>query len=181
MTPLRIFTATLLALCFAAPALTQPPPVPDYSGTWTLDSTLQIPDEMGPCVFTGSAEIQQMGTALSGNAVQTLTGGPAACPPMMMASLTGEVDMMGCVTLGALSGPLGSAFFTGCPGNMELTLVGDVAVETGPFSGSDGDWSAALEADLLAIPTLSTVGLVALALLLLAVGTWVMRRRVRVS
>jgi len=176
MTPLRPFAAALLVLSFAAPALSQ---IPDYSGTWSLDTTVLLAGEATPCIFTGSVTIQQQGIALSGNAIQILSSGPAACPPFMMAAVSGQIDMMGCVELGALSGPLGSAAFVACPGEAKDSLEGTFQVESGPFAGGGGDWIAVLGAAAIAVPTLSDVGLVALAVLMLVAGAWVMRRRHR--
>jgi hypothetical protein len=97
---------------------------------------------------------------------------------MMMATLGGEVDVEGCVTMGTMMGPLGEASFTGCGGQEPDSLVGQFSVGSGPFAGTAGTWLAVLQPQsVLEIPALSTLGLAALAVLLLAAGAWLLRRR----
>jgi hypothetical protein len=174
--PTILATALLvLALAVASPTAAQ---VPDYSGTWQLDSFAELPNDGGTCTFTGRVTLEQMGDTLSGDAFQTLVDGPMLCPPTMMAALGGQVDPEGCVVLGALLGPLGEVTFVGCPGDMMDTLEGDWTAESGPFAGAAGGWSAArLPPSVLEVPSLSTVGLVALGLLLLTSALWMLRRR----
>ena len=176
MVRLRSPALALLVLGLAVPAAAQAPP-PDLSGTWTLETTAVIVDT-GTCTFTGQITIQQQGSALTGNAVQTLVDGHQVCPPMMMATLGGEVDVEGCVTMGTMMGPLGEASFTGCGGEDPDSLEGQFFVGSGPFQGTAGSWLAVLQPQsVLEIPALSSLGLAALAVLLLAFGAWLLRRR----
>lgn len=173
----QILVVALVGLTLA-PASPTAAQGPDYSGTWRLDSVAQLPNDGGTCIFTGRVTLMQQGEALTGDALQVLVEGPMLCPPTMMATLGGEVDPMGCVTLGTLMGPLGEAAFVGCPGDAAGVLQGDWTVESGPFAGGSGTWSAArLPASALEVPSLSTVGLVALGLLLLTSALWMLRRR----
>lgn len=175
MVRLATLVVVLLLIAAAAPAAAQ---VPDLSGIWSITSQLQLPDDGGTCSFEGYANVQQDGTQLSGQVMLTLRSGPAGCPPAMMATLDGEADGMGCAQMGALMGPLGGAFFDGCPGNLARSLVGNVGVETGPYGGGGGTWSAIFVGqDVLAIPTLGALGLAALVTLLLVSGAWILRRR----
>lgn len=170
-----VIAVVCLTLALASPAAAQPP---DYSGTWQIDSVAELPDDGGTCTFTGRVTLSQQGDALSGDAIQTLVEGSQVCPPSMMAALSGEVDPDGCVTLGTLMGPLGEVAFFGCPGDAPGTLSGDWQAESGPFSGAAGTWLAVRLADsVLEVPSLSTVGLVALGLLLLTSAFWMLRRR----
>ena len=169
-----------LALCFglalALPAVGQAPP--DYGGTWSLETVAQLPNDGGTCIFTGAVTLEQDGNDLTGDVFVILVDGPAACPPTMMATLGGAVDPMGCVSLGTLIGPLGQVTFAGCPGDAPGTLNGTWQVESGPFQGGDGTWSAVLQqGSVLEVPSLTEVGLTALALLLLVSGLWMLRRR----
>lgn len=165
----------LLLLAAAAPAAAQ---VPDLSGIWSITSQLELPDNGGTCNFKGYANVQQDGIQLSGQVVLTLVSGPMGCPPTMMATLDGEADGQGCAQMGALMGPLGGAFFDGCPGEAVHSLVGNIGVETGPYGGGGGSWSAVFVGqDVLAIPTLGALGLAALITLLLVSGAWILRRR----
>lgn len=166
---------SLATLLIAASSTAQ---VPDYSGTWSLSTVAELPDDGGTCVFEGTAQVTQDGTELSGTATLMLVDGPAACPPMMMADLSGAVGEGDCVTLGLLlGGQLGEATFSGCPGNLPDTLDGQFQVTSGPFAGTGGSWSAVLGPSVLAIPTLSALGLAALVVVLMLTGAWLMRRR----
>jgi len=170
MARLPVFATVLLTLGLAVPATAQ---VPDVSGTWNITTNADLPADGGTCVFSGKVMIEQMGASISGSPVLKLVSGPAACPPLMMASLTGTVDEKGCID-GMLSGPLGTSYFNGCPDEGGDGWSGDFANETGPYAGAGGTFMAALVAD---IPTLSAVGLTALMVLILAIGGWLLRRR----
>lgn len=152
--------------------------VVDYSGTWLLSTTAMLPNDGGTCMYEGHAQVTQDGSDLGGTASLMLVNGPAACPPEMMASLSGQVGEQGCVTLGLLlGGQLGEASFSGCPGDARNSLVGSFEVTSGPFEGGGGQWLAALDRSVLAIPTLSALGLAALVVLLMLVGAWIVRQR----
>lgn len=168
---------TLPALLAATPAAAQAPP-PEYSGTWSLSTTAELPDDGGTCIFEGTAQVTQDGTDLGGTANLSLINGPPDCPPAMMADLDGEVGDDGCIELGLLlGGNFGEASFTGCPGEAVDTLVGSFQVTSGPFEGGGGTWTAVMGASVLAIPTLSALGLAALVVLLMLSGAWIARRR----
>lgn len=158
---------TVLVLALALPAAAQ------YSGTWNITTTANLPGMGGVCQFAGQATLQQDGVSISGTVVQKLVSGPAACPPMMTAMLTGTEDEEGCVD-GSLTGPLGTLYFSICPGKDPNAVSGEFGTETGPFAGASGTLMAIL---VEPIPTLSVVGLTALAILILAIGGWLLRRR----
>jgi hypothetical protein len=166
----------LLFLGVSAMALAQ---VPDYSGRWDMSTTAALPNNGGTCMFEGVANVMQNGTDLTGTVVLMLVGGPAACPMEMMADLMGQIGTSGCVELGVLlGGQLGEASFSGCPGDVMNSLVGNFDVTAGPFGGGDGGWSAMLARQfVIEIPTLSIVGLAALAVLLLVLGALLLHRR----
>lgn len=170
--------ALLLALPLLLAAVPAAAQVPDLSGTWQLDTTAELPNDGGTCIFQGQAQVTQDGTDLGGTATLTLVGGPAACPPVMMADLGGEVSGDGCIEVGLLlGGNLGEASFTGCPGEAEDSLEGSYEVTSGPFAGTVGNWIAVVGRNVLAIPTLSAVGVAALVVLLMLSGAWIARRR----
>lgn len=172
-----LFLLALPVLLVATPAAAQAPP-PDYSGTWSLSTTAELPDDGGTCIFEGTAQVTQDGTDLAGTANLSLINGPPDCPPAMMADLDGEVEDDGCIELGLLlGGNFGEASFTGCPGEAADTLVGSFQVTSGPFEGGGGTWTAVIGASVLAIPTLSALGLAALVVLLMLTGAWIARRR----
>jgi hypothetical protein len=79
------------------------------------------------------------------------------------------------------SGQSGDGTFTGDVSEDGRSIRGDLTVVAGPFVGLAGTWSAARPEDTLAVPTLGTVGLALLALLLAAAGVWIFRRRGRVD
>jgi hypothetical protein len=128
-------------------------------------------------MFEGMATVMQDGMDLGGTATLMLVDGPAACPMEMMAALSGQVDGNGCLTLGLLlGGQLGEAAFTGCPGNAPDNLGGRFAVETGPFAGTAGTWSAVRRLpSVLEIPTVSALGLTGFVVLLLVAGALLLR------
>jgi len=175
-----LLCAVLLASVLFAVLLTPAPVaaqgVPSYAGHWLVDATFQIPD-VGTCVYKGTADVMQDGTTLSGMVVLTLVSGPGPCPAEMMASLDGTAGVAG-VELGLLlGGDLGQASFSGDRDPKSGALMGDAMVEGGPFTGTDGTWMAVLAPLVLAIPTLTALGLAALVTLLLAAGAWMLRRR----
>lgn len=171
-----IVLALTTALSLAGAASAQVPP-PDYSGNWALSSSAILPNDGGTCMFEGMATIMQNGTDLVGNATLMLVDGPAACPMEMMADLSGQVGAGGCVELGLLlGGQLGEAAFTGCPENGPDSLGGRVSVESGPFVGTVGDWSALrVRPSVLEIPTLSALGLTGFVMILLVAGALLLR------
>lgn len=153
-------------------------PMPDYSGRWEMNTTADLPNDGGTCVFQGIANVMQNGMDLTGTVLLTLVDGPPACPTEMMADLTGQVGTSGCVELGVLLGQLGEASFMGCPGDAMDSLSGSFDVSEGEFLGTMGGWAAMLAPQtFFEIPTLSLFGLAALAVLLLVTGGLLLRRR----
>lgn len=161
----------------------------DLSGDWDLTASAffgQQPEgSPGPdCQFSGSATIVQDGSDLGGTAELTLITGATECPAEMSAEVDGTVSGNQ-VEMGLLmGGNLGTAQWTGSsspPSDGELSLNGGFLVETGPFAGTTGNWSGQLVGEpapsVLEIPTLTTLGVVALVALLLAAAGWMLRRR----
>lgn len=174
-----LIAATTLAgsLLVALPGLAQAP-VPDYSGTWELDSTATLPNDGGTCVFQGTIALDQVGDQLAGTGLFVLISGPQACPTELPGSLTGQVQAGGCVEMGMLTSQLGTGSFSGCPGNLPGSLSGSYQVASGAYAGTLGQWDAVpAQQSILEIPTLSALGLAALVVLLLAAGALVLRRR----
>lgn len=172
----RVSILTLIAAVALVPnALAQPA---DYSGTWAMQASALLPGENVPCMYEGTVTLMQNGDQLSGPVMLSLVSGPAACPGELMAQLTATVNgaqiEMGMLDGGAM---LGTAFFSGGPGDGMDDLVGRFGVETGPYAGTNGAWAAQRLISVLEIPTLTTVGLVALVALLLAAATVILRRR----
>ncbi len=164
----------IVLLGLAVPAAAQ---VPDLSGKWNLTTYADLPDDGGTCMFFGQVVLEQMGSSLSGTPLLQLFDGPAACPPIMAASLTGTVDEKGCVDGMLSSGPLGTSYFSGCPGDGMKSLGGDFGNETGPYAGGGGTWMAVMAPALAEIPTLDGLGLTLLAMLLVTAGGWALSRR----
>jgi len=167
--PLLLVAAVLLFGVGNALALS------DLTGNWSLQTTVQLPDEGGTCEYSGQASITQAGGAISGFADLLLVSGPGPCPAEMSANLSGVLaGSIPYVVNGTLSGPLGETAFTGSltpnPGG-----GGTFDVRQGGFAGSAGTWSAQLLR--AAIPSLAPISLTILTLLLLASGTWILSRQ----
>lgn len=164
--------------------------VPDLVGGWDLEMQVLLGGEELACVYGGSCQItSQDGAQFVGTADLELTSGPASCPPMMSASISGEWTQNGLV--GTLDGgeAFGMAFFNGNLGQVPATTVvakaapgttysGPFNVPDGePFQGESGTWSAvARGVAVLQIPSLGPAGLTALILLLLVGGSWLLVR-----
>ena len=143
----------------------------DISGSWLMETTVNLPDSTEPCVYGGDCEMTQVGDQLSGTVDLALVSGPAECPPEMTASLDGQVE--GDAVFGTLEGPQGQAGFQGSRAN---SFIGSFLAEDGDFEGSEGEWLA-VRPSVLDIPTLSAAGFILLVLALLAAGAWVFRTR----
>lgn len=163
-------------LLVAAPALAQ-----DLAGSWDITSSTFLPDQKDPCVYSGSGAIEQSDGTLSGDVTLDLESGPEPpCPATMEGTLSGTVGD-GSVS-GTITGELGSLTFSGST-TTEVTMVakadvemveGDQSVQSGPFTGAGGTWSAMIMAPVSALPP----GAVALlALLVAGAATFVLRRR----
>lgn len=182
---------TLFALALVLPLMSPVAamagtPTLDVAGIWDLHTETPVPGSQGEgevppiCEFDGTAQVSQDGTALSGSAALALTDGPVDCPMELSATLTGQVagDQ---VEMGVLmGGNLGTAFFSTSGSNAQEGtdgLAGVVSVETGPFAGIDGFWSAVRRDTALAIPTLGPLGLALMVGLLVVAATFLLRRR----
>jgi hypothetical protein len=174
-----VVTAVVLALAGPSALVAQQAP-PDVSGIWNLQATAAFGDGAVPCVYAGTMDLIQDGSGLSGTGAMTLNSGPVACPVDPTASLTGTL-LGNSFKMGFGSGQSGDATFTGDVSPDGRSIEGDLTVVAGPFVGLIGTWSAARPGDTVEIPTLGTVGLALLALLLMAAGLWVFRRRGRVD
>ena len=163
----------VLILGLALPAAAQ---AADLSGNWKLTVTADLPNAGGVCTFSGHVLLQQSGSSLSGTPVLTLSSGPAACPPLMVASFTGTVDNDGCVNGMLSSGPLGQAFLSACPDG-KGGLAGEFGTETGPFAGTSGALTAVRPPNVVEVPVLDGLGLTLLATLLLVSGGWLLLKR----
>jgi len=172
--------AALVAALLAAPAARAQ--VVDVSGSWELQTSVFFGQGEGlpDCEYQGSAEITQNGTDLGGTSSLTLESGDASCPAEMAADVDGQI-MGNLLEMGMLmGGQLGTAQWGGtvAPAAAEGVTGGDFLVDSGPFSGSGGIWSAQRGTPpVLAIPTLTTLGLVALVALLLGAAALLLRRR----
>jgi hypothetical protein len=169
----RLLLFVAAALLFGAgTALAQT----DLTGTWRLQSSVQLPDDGGTCAYSGQTSITQSGATVSGFAELFLVSGPEACPAEMSADLSGNLETGEGPTFvdGTLTGPLGQTQFTG-----ELSPNpgggGTFDVRQGAFVGSAGTWAAQLLG--ATIPSLTPVGLTLFTLLLLASGTWFLSRQ----
>ncbi len=172
MARLFVPATVLLTLVLTVPAAAQP----DVSGVWKIETNADLPENGGTCVFSGKATIQQAGSSISGYPILKLVSGPVSCPPFLTAQLTGTVDEKACVDGMLSSGPLGTSYFSCCPGEGG-GCNGEFGTETGPYAGSGGTFAALMLPSVLEIPTLTAGGLAALAILVLALGGWLLRRR----
>ena len=177
--------ALAAALCalLAAPAARAQGPV-DVSGFWQLQTSVSFGEAEGPadCEYQGSAEITQDGSDLGGTSSLQLESGSGFCPGAMTADVDGEITG-NTIEMGMLigGGQFGTAQWTGTVASLAEgggVTGGDFVVDSGPFSGASGSWSAQRgEPPALAIPTLSTVGAVVLVAVLLAAAALLLRRR----
>ncbi len=184
-------------LLTAGSAFAQPaPPAADLTGDWTLQASAFPPEVppgatqgLQPCDFEGTADVTQTEGALSGDASMSLVDGPQSCPPVMAATLTGEV-VGNDVQMGMLmGGNLGTADFqgliqvigpAGATAGTMIQLSGNFQVTQGPFQGFFGTWSGVPGGpppSVLEIPTLTAAGLAVLALLLLGAAIVQLFRR----
>jgi hypothetical protein len=170
----------LLALIALVPGVARGQAAPDISGTWNLETDSSLGgDEGGPvCSFAGTALISQQGAELSGSSHLSLVSGGAECPGSMQADLTGEVQGSE-IQMGMLfgGGAFGTAEFNGTVGAERGTAGGTFDVQQGPFAGAGGTWSAVRGESVLAIPSLTGVGIALLVALLAVSAAVVLRRR----
>lgn len=166
---------------------------PDLAGTWEVQASgvleevdapaLRAGVERGvlqePCVFEGTGDVVQDGSQVTGQVTLTLVSGPPGCPDEMMADLTGSLD--GFQFGGVLDGGqlFGALDFVGTVAGDGGSIQGSYTVRPGgPFSNViNGTWSAVVQHSILAIPTLGTWGLLALAALLLLASVRLLRHR----
>lgn len=161
----------LILIAVGLVAVASPLAAQDLSGSWTMETDADLSEEEEPCVYSGDCQMQQDGSSLSGTVDLGLVSGPESCPPEMTATLEGTVE--GDSVFGTLlGGPLGTASFQGSRSNSFTGTF--LASPEGPFAGGEGSWLA-LRPSVLEIPTLSSLGLTALVLMLLAGGASILR------
>lgn len=179
--------AALAPALLAAPAAFGQQPA-DVSGAWELQTSVflgQVPVPEGSeglpdCEYAGSAQVTQTGKDLGGTSNLTLVSGDGQCPAEMSADIDGEVVgtelQMGML----MGGQLGTSQWGGVVDPQlegEGGTGGDFTVDSGPFTGAVGTWSAVRgEPSALAIPTLTTVGVIVLVALLLGAAALLLRR-----
>jgi hypothetical protein len=168
----------------------------DISGTWALDASVSLPDELIPCVYEGSAVVSQTADTVTGPTDLALVSGSSSCPAEMAGTLSGKVSLgkIGETVVNGVidGGALGQAAFTGsfttvvapvaAAGFMATAIVmqgpssgvGSIGVTAGPFTGASGTWAAAVAP---AVPTLGPLVLTILVALLLAAGFLILRRQ----
>lgn len=185
----RTIVGLATAILFtAALAAAQAPGVgtADVSGEWELQTSAFLGQVEGlpDCEFSGSTVITQDGGDLGGTATLTLDSGVPECPAEMSADVDGTVTG-NTIEMGLLmGGQLGTAQWTGtvASGGAEGQggTGGPFTVDSGPFAGTTGTWSAQRPVggpSVLEIPTLTTIGIVALVALLLGAAAVMLRRR----
>lgn len=158
----------------------------DVSGEWELQSSAFLGQVEGlpDCEFSGSTVITQDGGDLGGTANLTLDNGAPECPAEMSADVDGTVTG-NTIEMGLLmGGQLGTALWSGTVnpqgGEGEGGTGGPFTVDSGPFAGTTGTWSAMRPVggpSVLEIPTLTTIGIVVLVALLLGAAAMMLRRR----
>lgn len=180
----QLLFCLVLSYTVAAPAVGQV----DLAGDWSLEATavLPVPEVKGEivedCTFAGTASVATKGSEFSGVAELELTAGVAGCPGLLMADLSGAVNVALLPTgmvVGELMDPdFGTASFNGTTFD-DGTVAGSYAVQTGPFAGASGTWVAAplVAAPALPIPTLERTSLIALALLIALAAGFLLTRR----
>lgn len=181
--------AALLALL--NPLVQAGVPSADLTGNWSISMTAVFPDQT-TCQYSGSAQISQEGSRVTGTVAQNRVSGPAdICPPTMNAALDGSIDgdsingtlnggpffgtanFMG--TIGPGGNSLSGTFQTGLgmqPGLLGLILPTGNGGE--PFPGVTGTWTAA-RGDAANIPALDIWGLALLTAGLLAASLFLLR------
>ena len=177
--------AALAPALLAAPAASGQPAPADVSGAWDLETSVflgqvPVPEGLPDCEYQGSAQVTQGGSDLGGTSNLTLVSGDGECPAEMSADIDGQVVGTE-LQLGMLmGGQLGTAQWSGAVGPQlegEGGAGGDFTVDSGPFAGAVGTWSAVQgEPSALVIPTLTTVGVVVLVALLLGAAALLLRR-----
>lgn len=189
-----IFGLAITILLTAAIASAQVEGTVDVSGDWELQTSAffeAAEGQVADCEFAGSTVITQDGAELGGTASLTLTGGDPECPAEMSADVDGTVTG-NTIEMGLLmGGQLGTAEWSGTVDPQgrpeghpqgpegEGGTGGPFTVDSGPFSGTIGTWSAQRPVggpSVLEIPTLTALGIVALVALLLAAAAVMLRR-----
>lgn len=194
--PGLVFIVLLSVLFFPAAFGQGAPPPSNLLGNWSLTTQAFLPNQEAACNFGGTATItEQTEGSFSGIASMTLINGPEGCPAELSANVEGTLVGNNITMAMLLGGDLGTGSFSGTvlePQQPKLgadgvklgevvsqrSIQGSFSIDSGPFSGVTGSFSSAFLSLLEAIPTLSGLGLLLLALLLAAVG-WVALRRVK--
>ena len=168
MARLPVLVTLLLTFGLAIPATGQ---VPDVSGSWKFDTTAGSPTMAVPAsspVLFGHPSKARRSAA---SAMQSWPGDRPPAPDHDGLA-QGTVDEKGCVDGSDAAG--WHVLLQRLPGKAMGSLQGDFGNETGPYAGGGGSFEAIMVA---IIPTLGAAGLTALAVLVLAIGGWRLRRR----
>jgi hypothetical protein len=163
----------VLPLVVAAPAAAQG----DLSGVWGMDTTAQMAEADGACVFEGICTMDQDGNELTGRVELELLSGPPECPPVMGADLAGGVQGNEVVMGAVMDAGFGEASFTG---ERTSSFAGGFTVTSGPFAGTTGTWLAERQS-VTEVPAADARGLVLLALALAASAAFLLVRRRRAA
>lgn len=178
---------TVVAVFLAVATLLAAQEVLNLQGSWDLTVAFSLleraeGEEVAPdCEYRGTATTTQDGMSFSGTASLDLVEGIAECPGNMTAQLTGQASLN---APGQISGQLtspdfGVSTFTGALVKAPGSFAGTNAVTSSPngaLVGAVGNWIAIGRLQSVEIPTLGGLGLVLLALLMLAAGFFYLRR-----
>jgi hypothetical protein len=177
--------AALAPALLAGPAAFGQPAPADVSGSWDLQTSVflgqvPVPEGLPDCEYQGSAQVTQDGSELGGTSNLTLVSGDGECPAEMSADIDGQVVGTELEMGMLMGGQLGTALWGGSVDPQlegEGGTGGDFTVDSGPFTGAVGTWSAVRgEPSALVIPTLTTVGVIVLVALLLGAAALLLRR-----
>lgn len=192
-------TSLLLAIlaCAFTTLLSAAEEVISFAGNWSIHMSVNT-EAAAPCVFEGTAQINQKGSVLTGEVdVKRVSGPIESCPAAMNATLTGTAE--GSSVEGTLDGgqAFGSASFIGTlsetaqgaslqikADNVEVagsanssSVLGSSMALQGPYSGLSLSFMAT-QVQMVDIPTFSEFGIVALTALLLSATLLLLRRSV---
>lgn len=160
------------------------------TGIWQLTFSALLPGEETPCVYQGTITVNE--AMVGGSSTVNLQSGPDACPDQLVASIS-SLNVDGSSIFGTLDG--GQQFGTvqfegnvfqgaqvqlrqkGVQQPMENSAEGSFVIDSGPFSDTEGSWSAQFQGPLSQIPLLSPIGLLALASMLVLAAFYLHRRQ----
>lgn len=157
------------------------------SGVWQLTFSAVISGEQTPCVYQGTITVNE--AMVGGSSVVNLQSGPDACPDQLTANIT-SLSADGSSISGTLDGgqEFGTVQFEGNvflgmqmlnqKAEVQNDASGSFVIDSGPFSDTEGSWSAQFQGPLSQIPLLSPVGLLVMASLLVLTAFYLHRQRV---